>query len=464
MAAGQGTRMRSSLPKVLHPVCGRPMVAWPVLAAREAGAARVAVIASPDRDLSSGLPEGTEEVIQQVADGTGGAVRAAAELIRAGGSDTVVVLSGDVPLLSAEVIGALLETHRAQRAAATMITAVLDDPGSYGRVVRDETGQVARVVETKHPEGIPAEILEIGEINTGSYAFDSEPLLAALETLTPDELTGEYFLPDVLPILRDGGHRIAGHIASDPAVNLGVNDRADLATVTVEARARLLEAHMRAGVTVIDPGSTWIDADVEIAPDVTLEPGCSLKGSTRVESGALIGPHTTLENTWVGEAASVRHSFCDGADVGPGATVGPFAYLRPGARLETGSKAGTFVEIKNSTVGEGAKVPHLSYVGDAEVGARANLGAGTITANYDGFVKNKTLIGEDARISVHTSLVAPIAVGERAYTGAGAVVRKDVPPDALAVSQGQQRNIEGYAEQRRQRAEQSRAGDRGDER
>ena len=456
--------MRSSLPKVLHPVCGRPMVAWPVLAARDAGAGRVAVIASPDRDLTSGLPEATELVIQEVADGTGGAVRAAAELIASSGSETVVVLSGDVPLLSAEVIGALLETHRAQRAAATMVTAVLADPGSYGRVVRDETGQVARVVETKHPEGIAAEVLAIGEINTGSYAFDAAPLLAALDALAPDELTGEYFLPDVLPILRDRGLRIAGHIASDPAVNLGVNDRADLAAVTLEARARLLDAHMRAGVTVIDPGSTWVDAGVAIGADVTLEPGCSLSGTTRIEPGALVGPHTTLTDTWVGEGASVRHSFCDGAEIGPGATVGPFAYLRPGARLGTAAKAGTFVEIKNSTIGEGAKVPHLSYVGDAEVGARANIGAGTITANYDGYVKNRTIVGEDARISVHTSLVAPIAVGDRAYTGAGAVVRKDVPPDALAVSQGQQRNIEGYASERRERAEQSRAGNRGDER
>ncbi|MBA2240584.1 MAG: UDP-N-acetylglucosamine diphosphorylase/glucosamine-1-phosphate N-acetyltransferase, partial [Solirubrobacterales bacterium] len=358
---------------------------------------------------------------------------------------------------------ALLEAHREHGAAATMVTALLDDPAGYGRVVRDAAGEVSHVVETKHPEGVPADVLELGEINTGSFAFDAPALLEALEQLRTDNPAGEYLLPDVLPILRDRGLRIAGHIASDPAVNLGVNDRTDLAAVAAEARRRILERHMLAGVTVVDPAATWIDADVELAPDVTLEPGCSLRGRTRVGSGSRVGPHTTLIDSSLGERAVVRHSYLDGAEVGDEVAVGPFAYLRPGARLAAGSKVGTFVEIKNSEIGEGVKVPHLSYVGDADVGSGSNLGAGTITANYDGYVKNRTKIGQDARISVHTSLVAPVSLGDRAYTGAGAVVRKDVPDGALAVSGGQQRNIDGYSEQRRRRAEESAAESRGED-
>jgi bifunctional UDP-N-acetylglucosamine pyrophosphorylase/glucosamine-1-phosphate N-acetyltransferase len=446
MAAGEGTRMRSSLPKVLHPVCGRPMVAWPVLAAREAGAGRIAVIVAPDRDLKPGLPAGTETVVQPQPDGTGGAVRAAHDIVR--DSETVVVLSGDHPLITGEIVAALLETHRAADAGATVMTVELDDPGAYGRIVRDADGDIERIVETKHPEEVEPDVLALREINTGTYVFAAEPLVEALDHLGNHNSASEYYLGDVLPMLRRDGRRVVAHRATDPNVNLGVNNRVDLAAVTAEARRQILERHMLAGVTVIDAATTWIDAEVEIAADATIEPGSTLRGATSVGADSIIGPHSTLIDTRVGEQARVVHSHLHGAEVGNLATVGPFAHLRPGAALGQGAKAGAFVEIKNSTLGEGAKVSHLAYVGDAEIGAGANLGAGAITANYDGRRKHRTKIGEGARIGVNSSLVAPVGVGDGAYTGAGAVIREDVPDGALGVSSNEQRNIEGYAERK----------------
>jgi bifunctional UDP-N-acetylglucosamine pyrophosphorylase/glucosamine-1-phosphate N-acetyltransferase len=435
--------MRSSTPKMLHPVCGRAMVAWPILAAREAGAGRVAAIVSPGRDLSAGLPGDVETVEQPEADGTGGAIRAALPLIEA--SETVLVLSGDVPLLSAATIAGLLEAHAASPAAATMLTIELDAPGSYGRVLRADSGEVERVVEAKAAGDADPAQLAIREINAGTYAFDAAPLAAALAGLSNDNAQGEYYLPDVFPALREAGHTVAAHLADDPAVTMGVNNRVDLAAVEAEARRRLLEAHMLAGVTVVDPGSTWVDAGVEIDADARIEPGTSLRGETHVGAHAVVGPLTTLVNSAVGIESTVVHSYLVECDVRDGCAVGPFAYLRPGAVLDAGAKAGTFVEIKNSHIGKGAKVPHLAYVGDADVGPGSNLGAGTITANYDGFSKNRTTIGRDVRIGVDTMLVAPVEVGDSAYTGAGAVVKDDVPEGALAVSENAQRNIDGYA-------------------
>ncbi len=301
--------MHSSLPKVLHPVCGRPMVAWPVLAAREAGADRVAVIVSPDRDLASGLPEGTETVIQPEADGTGGAVRAAHDIVR--DSETVVVLSGDHPLINADIVTELLETHHASGAGATVMTVELEDPTAYGRIVRDADGDIERIVETKNPDEVEPEVLAIAEINTGTYVFDAEPLMEALDHLENDNSAGEYYLGDVLPMLRRDGRRVVAHLATDPNVNLGVNNRADLAVVTAEARRQILHRHMVSGVTVIDPASTWIDADVEIAADATIEPGTSLRGSTTVGADSIIGPNSTLVDTHVGEQARVLHSYLD---------------------------------------------------------------------------------------------------------------------------------------------------------
>jgi bifunctional UDP-N-acetylglucosamine pyrophosphorylase/glucosamine-1-phosphate N-acetyltransferase len=457
MAAGEGTRMRSTLPKVLHPVCGRPLVAWPVLAARDAGAERVAVIVSPDRDLTPGLPDGTETVVQPEPDGTGGAIRAAHDLVRA--SDTVVILSGDHPLITGEIVTGLLETHRAADAAATVMTVELDDPGAYGRIVRDANGDLERIVETKDPSQVRPEELAIHEVNAGTYAFAAEALVAALDRLTPHRTSGEYYIGDVLPMFREQGLRVIAHASSDDRVNLGVNDRADLARATAEARRQILERHMLAGVTIVDPESTWIDADVEIAPDATIEPGTSLRGRTVVGADSIIGPHSTVIDSRIGAAVRAPHSYLVEAAVADECQIGPFAHLRPGADLRQGAKAGTFVEIKNSQIGERTKVPHLAYVGDAEVGDGSNLGAGAITANHDGFKKNRTKIGQGARIGVNTSLVAPVTVGDEAYTGAGAVVRKDVPPGSLAVSNTDQRNIEGYAKRKAKQAEEAEGAD-----
>ena len=436
--------MRSSLPKMLHPVCGRPLVAWPILAAREAGAGRIAAIVSPGRDISAGFPGEVETVVQPEPDGTGGAVRAALPLIEE--AETVLVLSGDHPLISAEIVSGFLAAHAASGAAATMMTIELEDPGTYGRIVRDAEGGIERVVEAKADGDATAAELAIREINAGTYAFAAEPLALALRGLANDNAQGEYYLTDVFAALRAAGHSVAGHLADDFAVTMGVNNRAELAAVEAEARRRILERHMFAGVTVVDPASTWIDAGVEIAADARIEPGTSLRGESAVGAGSVVGPLSTLIDTRLGEGVAVPHSYLVECEVEDGCNVGPFAYLRPGARLQEGAKAGTFVEIKNSTIGPGSKVPHLAYVGDAEIGEGSNLGAGTITANYDGFRKHRTTIGSRVRIGVDTMLIAPVEVGDAAYTGAGAVIKKDVPEGALAVSQNDQRNIEGYAE------------------
>jgi len=318
-------------------------------------------------------------------------------------------------------------------------------------VVRAPDGAVERIVEAKAPGDATAEELEIREINSGTYVFAGASLATALGEIGNDNAQGEYYLPDVLAVMRGRGEPVAAHVAEDAAINLGVNSRADLAVVEAEARRRIIEGHLLNGVTIVDPATTWIDAGVTIGRDARIEPGTSLRGATEIGPGAEIGPHSTVIDSGIGPGAKVIHSYLNLCEVAAECSVGPFAYLRPGARLEDGAKAGTFVEIKNSTVGAGAKVPHLSYVGDAEIGDRANLGAGTITANYDGRDKHRTVIGPDARIGVDTMLVAPVEVGEGAWTGAGAVIRQNVGPGALAVSRGDQRNVDDYAERRKAR-------------
>ena len=429
MAAGQGTRMRSATPKVLHEICGRPMVAWPVVAAMEAGAIAVVVVGSPDVDLSPALPEGTRTAIQPVPDGTGGAVLAG--LPQTASGQPVVVLSGDVPLVSAEAIGQLVEAHRASGAAATMATTILDDATGYGRVVRDGVGHVERVVETKAPGDATPEELEIREINTGIFCFDHAALVEALPRVGTDNAQGERYLPDVLTLIRNDRKIVAAHVVDDPALVLGVNDRVQLAEVTALAQRRILEGHMRNGVTIVDPASTHVAATVTIGQDTTIEPGTTIKGATTI-----------------GARCTIRHSYLDGATLQDGVSVGPFAYLRPGTILRNDAKAGTFVEIKNSDIGEGTKVPHLSYIGDADVGPQSNLGAATITANYDSKSKTKarTTIGAGVKTSVDTTLVAPVILGDGAFTAAGSVVTNDVPPKALAVARARQRNVEGYAD------------------
>ncbi len=429
LAAGQGTRMRSATPKVLHELCGIPMVLWPVRAALAAGATRVVVVDSPARALEGVLPDGVELVVQAQADGTGGAVRAAAAHIDA--DAPIVVLSGDVPLVSAEAIGELVEEHARSGAAATMATAVLADPSGYGRVVRDSDGSVARVVETKKPGDASDAELEIREVNSGIYVFSGSALLGVLPRLTSENAQRELYLPQVLDLLRADGELVGAQAIDDERLMLGVNDRVALAHVRGLAQQAIVERHMLAGVTIVDPASVQIDVDVEIGQDTVIEPFTTIGGSTRIGSGC-----------------TVRCSYIVDSVLEDGVSVGPFAYLRPGTVLRAGSKVGTFVEIKNSDVGPGAKIPHLSYIGDADVGEQSNLGAGTITANYDGRSKHRTTIGKRVRGGVDTSLVAPVTVGDDAYTAAGSVVTEDVPAGALAVARARQQNVEGYAERR----------------
>ena len=329
-----------------------------------------------------------------------------------------------------------------------MATAELDDPTGYGRVVRAPDGTVEKVVETKRPGDATELELHIREVNTGVFAFEGGALLAALEEVGTGNAQGEYYLPDVLPVLRRHERTVDAFEVDDPALTLGVNDRIGLAAVMAVAQRRINEAHMAAGVTIVNPAATVIDVDVSIGPDTTIAPFTSLHGATKIGSRAAIGPNATLIDTTVGDDARVLHSYATGAEIGDRVSVGPFAYLRPGAVLRTGAKAGTFVEIKNSVIGEGSKVPHLSYIGDADVGEGTNLGAATITANYDGTRKHRTTIGARVKTSVDTTLVAPVTVGDDAYTAAGSVITKDVPPGALGVARERQTNIEGYTARR----------------
>ena len=445
MAAGRGTRMRSKLPKVLHPLCGRPMLLWTVHAAREAGAGRIVAVLGEEADeVRAALPPDVEVAIQDPPAGTGDAVMKARDQLA--GCEHVIVLSGDHPLLDSSFITTLAERHVSSGAAATVTTRELEDPGQYGRVVRDAAGEIDRIVETKNPgDATPAE-LAIKEINAGTYAFAVEPLFEALAGVGADNSQGEYYLGDVLPLLRTAGHKVVAHLTDDEAVALGINTRVDLARVETAARVRILERHMLAGVTITDPGSTAIDADVTVGEDTTIEPFTFLRGKTAVGAGCTVGPTCTLIDSRLGDEVRVVHSYLNECEVGPRCVVGPFTHLRPGTRLGVGAKAGAFVEIKNSDIGPGVKVPHLSYVGDADLGEGANLGAGTITANYDGVAKHRTRIGKGVRTGVQTALVAPVSVGDGAYTGAGSVITADIPPGALGIARPRQENVEGYAD------------------
>jgi bifunctional UDP-N-acetylglucosamine pyrophosphorylase/glucosamine-1-phosphate N-acetyltransferase len=425
MAAGHGTRMRSRVPKVLHPVCGRPMVEWVIDAARRAGAGRVVCVTRPGEGVAERLPDGVEVAEQTEGEGTGAAVQAARAHVDEGA--TVLILSADCPLVSARLIEELVGAHEREHAAATLLTTEELDPTGYGRIVRDGDGRVERIVETKRTEGVPDHELAIREINTGTYAFSGDELFSALAAV--GETEGEHYLTDVFPLLRERGQARVG-----------------LMEVERHARRGIVEVHALAGVTFTSPESVEIDAGVLIGEDTIVGPGAVLRGATRIGSGCEIGPHSTLISATVGDDARIVHSHLVECEVGNGVSVGPFAYLRPGARVERAAKVGTFVEVKNSTIGAEAKIPHLSYIGDADVGAGANVAAGNITANYDGRAKHRTTIGADAHTGVHTSLVAPVRVGRRAYTGAGSVITGDVPDGALGISRPEQKNVEGYAD------------------
>ncbi|HEX8975807.1 MAG TPA: bifunctional UDP-N-acetylglucosamine diphosphorylase/glucosamine-1-phosphate N-acetyltransferase GlmU [Solirubrobacteraceae bacterium] len=451
LAAGQGTRMRSALPKMLHPVCGRPLVQWPIAAAREAGAQRIVLVDSPERRLEALSGEGVEIAVQAQPLGTADAVKAGVSGVELSPDQTVVILNGDVPLITAETIHDLVATHERSGAAATIATMTLEDPSGYGRIIRAPDGSVERVAETKTAGDASEFELHIREINTGMFAFDGAVLAAALQEVKPDNAQGELYLPDVLPIIRAHERSVQAYEVTDHREILQINDRRQLADVTAVTQRLIHERHMLAGVTIVNPQATLIDADVQIGPDTVIAPFTSLHGTTQIGSESTVGPGSTLIDATVGDGSTILHSYVTGATVGDRVSVGPFAYLRPGTILREGSKAGTFVEIKNSDVGAGTKVPHLSYIGDADIGEGTNLGASTITANYDGYRKHRTTIGSGVKTSVDTTFIAPVTIGDGAYTGAGSVIGEDVPAGALGIARARQRNIEGYDERRRQR-------------
>lgn len=429
MAAGLGTRMKSALPKHLHPLLGRRLVDWVIDAARSLEPDRLVVVASPE---TAGVFEGVEVAVQAEPRGTGDAVASARAALESFEGD-VLVLSGDTPLLTGELLRSLLAEHRRQAAAVTVLAFEPDDPGMYGRIVRGAEGALEAIVEAR--DATP-EQLAIREVNSSIYVFAAAALWKALEHLDSDNSQGELYLTDTIERIVASGARAAVHTAPDPVEALGVNTRAELAAAGAALRDRINEEHMLAGVTIVDPASTWIDSLVELEPEVVVHPFTVLRGRTVVEEGAEIGPHVVAVD----------------ACIGRGATVGPFCYLRPGTILEAGAKAGTFVEIKSSRVGERAKVPHLSYIGDADIGEGTNIGAGAITANYRPEVgpgKQRTTIGRNVRIAVDNSFVAPVTVGDNAYTAAGSVITEDVPPGALAIARARQVNKEGYADGKR---------------
>lgn len=427
MAAGQGTRMRSSVPKVLHPVAGKPMVQWVIEAAQGAGAARTLCVTRPGDGVAEGLQGGVEVVEQVEGEGTGSAVLAARE--RLDPDETIVVLSADHPLVGEDLIEELLASHRRESAAATILTSTQLDPAGYGRIERGDEGSVKRIVETKHTDSLPPHVLDIREVNVGTYAFSAGDLMAALDEVGQER--GEVYLTGVFPVLADAGKRVATHTTEDTLSALGINSRVALMEAERVVQQRLMRDHAAAGVTFLAPQTTYLDADVQIGADTVIGPGVTIR------SGTTIGTNCEL-----------RHAYLEACEVHDGVTIGPFAYLRPGTIVREGAKVGTFVELKNADIGPGAKVPHLSYLGDAEVGEGANVAAGNITANYDGFEKHRTTIGKRAKTGIHSSFVAPVHIGDEAYTGAGSVIREDVPDGALGITSAEQKNVEGYAKRK----------------
>ncbi|WP_030451993.1 bifunctional UDP-N-acetylglucosamine diphosphorylase/glucosamine-1-phosphate N-acetyltransferase GlmU [Herbidospora cretacea] len=460
LAAGEGTRMKSTTPKVLHEVCGRTLVGHMLHAAQELDPERLIVVVGHAREqvqghLSTAFPA-VVPVVQERQNGTGHAVRVVLENV--GVIDgTVLVVYGDTPLLRGSTLAGLLERHAADGNAVTVLTAHVPDPTGYGRIVRGDDGAVLAIVE--HKDATP-EQLAIDEMNSGVYAFDGALLADAVKRVSTVNSQGEEYLTDVLSILREEGHRVGAHVAADHVEVEGVNNKAQLAFVRRVLNDRILHDHMINGVTIVDPASTWIDADVTLEADAVVHPNTQLHSGCKVGAGAEIGPGCTLTDTVVGAGAVVRNAVCDSAEIGEGASVGPFAYLRPGTRLGAKGKIGTYVETKNAVIGTGSKVPHLSYVGDATIGEGANIGAATVFVNYDGVEKHHTTVGDHARVGSDTMLVAPLTIGDGAYTAAGSVIVNDVPPGAMAVARGRQRNVEGWVIRRRSGSKSAEAAQR----
>ncbi|MER5733100.1 bifunctional UDP-N-acetylglucosamine diphosphorylase/glucosamine-1-phosphate N-acetyltransferase GlmU [Streptomyces sp. NPDC002138] len=451
LAAGEGTRMKSTTPKVLHEICGRTLVGHVVAASRELDPAHLVVVVGHAREQVvahlADVDAGVRTAVQYEQNGTGHAVRMGLEELGGEITGTVVVVCGDTPLLTGETLAALTAAHEADGNAVTVLTAEVPDSTGYGRIIRDAaTGAVTAIVE--HKDATDAQ-RAIREINSGVFAFDGALLSDALGKVRTDNSQGEEYLTDVLEILRESGHRVGAAVGGDHREILGINNRVQLAQARALLNARLLERAMLAGVTVVDPGSTFVDVSVTFGQDAIVHPGTQLLGATHIAENAEVGPNTRLKNTRVGAGARVDNTVADTAVIGAKATVGPFAYLRPGTDLGAKSKAGTYVEMKNATIGEGTKVPHLSYVGDATIGEYTNIGAASVFVNYDGEHKHHTVVGSHCKTGSDNMFVAPVTIGDGAYTAAGSVITKDVPPGALAVARGQQRNIEGWVARKR---------------
>ena len=450
LAAGQGTRMKSATPKLLHPLAGSPIVAHVLRTAKALDAAHVVAVVRHERDQVAAAVEsvfpGCVVVDQDEIPGTGRAVEQAIAALPDDFDGEVLVLNGDVPLLDADTLAAFLEQHRGRAAQASVLSAMYDDPTGYGRVVRNGTGAFDRIVEQKDASD---DERSIAEINAGIYAFGASALRDQLANLTTDNAQGEKYLTDVIQLLREAGSEVEAVPVSEPWLVAGINDRAQLSETAARLNALIVRGWQLNGVTIEDPATTWIDLDVTIQPDVTIRPGTQLKGATVIATGAIVGPDTTLVDCEIGANAEVKRTDATLAVVGAGASVGPFSYLRPGTVLGADGKIGAFVESKNATIGAGSKVPHLSYIGDATVGEHSNIGAGSIFANYDGVRKHHSDVGSHVRTGSHGVFVAPVRIGDGAYTGAGTVVRKDVPAGALAVNVAPQRNIEGWVQEHR---------------
>ncbi|MDT0213249.1 bifunctional UDP-N-acetylglucosamine diphosphorylase/glucosamine-1-phosphate N-acetyltransferase GlmU [Rothia sp. ARF10] len=445
LAAGEGTRMKSATPKVLHRIGGRSLVGHAIAAARSTEPAHLAVVVRHERDLVAAHVAEVDAAAtiadQDEVKGTGRATECALDALPGDLTGTVLVTYGDVPLLTGETLVDLVERHDASGSAATVITAHLDNPHGYGRIVRDADGGVAGIVEQKDAT---EEQRAITEINSGIYAFDVTVLREALGRVGTDNAQGEKYLTDVLAIARDAGRLVSAHVIDDLWQTEGVNDRVQLAALGRELNRRNNERWMREGVTIVDPETTWIDTDVTIGRDTTILPGTQLLGATTVGADARIGPDTTLTDTEVGEGAEVKRTEANLARIGAGATVGPFSYLRAGTVLGAKGKIGGFVETKNARIGDGAKVPHLTYCGDATIGEGANIGAGTIFANYDGVAKHHTTVGAHSFVGSDSVLIAPVDIADGAYVAAGSALTGDVEPGQIAVARGRQKNVDGW--------------------
>ena len=454
LAAGAGTRMRSDTPKVLHTLAGRSLLAHALHSIAKAAPQHLVVVVGQSRDriapavveLAEQVGRGVEIAVQDEQLGTGHATGCGLSALPADFAGVVVVTSADIPLQDADTLADLIATHRAEPAAATILTTTLPDPNGYGRILRTQDREVIGIVE--QPDATPSQ-LAIREVNAGVYAFDVAALRSALSLLRSDNAQQELYLTDVISIMRQDGQIVHAKHVDDSALVAGVNDRVQLAELGAELNRRVVAAHQRAGVTVVDPATTWIDVDVTIGRDTVIQPGTQLLGASKIGGRCVIGPDTTLTDVTVGDGASVIRTHGTQSSIGDGATVGPFAYLRPGTVLGADGKLGAFVETKNSNIGTGTKVPHLTYVGDADIGEHSNIGASSVFVNYDGQEKKRTTVGSHVRTGSDTMFVAPVHIGDGAYTGAGTVVRNDVPPGALAVSASDQRNIEDWVVRKR---------------